>query len=139
MNPMDDQPDKVPSSQPDTATVEVWPRQPLAAIQEDWPGMRSRWIVPPTEGGWSGYALSEWELERAAWTDLHHHEEINVVVEGELQVECDGTTVIARPGDTVRVPPGRLGRYSAPDYARMIAIYGANPGKADEAFAYESL
>lgn len=126
----------------DTArdAVELMPSEPLVVVNPEWPGMRGRWITAtPSDQGWPDFILSEWELEGAAWTDLHHHDEVNLVVEGELQVECDGRTVVARPGDTVRVPAGRLGRYVAHRYARMVAVYGPNPGVADEAFSYESL
>lgn len=131
--------DHVPSSPLEEEAVELLSSHGLAPLQEDWPGIRSRWIVPPTEGGWSGFALGEWELERAVWTDLHHHDEFNVVVEGELHVESNGQTVIAGPGDSVRVAAGQLGRYSAPAYARMISVYGPNPGRPDESRTYESL
>jgi quercetin dioxygenase-like cupin family protein len=126
----------------DTArdAVELMPSEPLVMLNPEWPGMRGRWITAtPTDQGWPDFILSEWELEGAAWTDLHHHDEVNLVVEGELHVECDGKTVVAGPGDTVRVPAGRLGRYVAHRYARMVAVYGPNPGMADEAFSYESL
>jgi mannose-6-phosphate isomerase-like protein (cupin superfamily) len=86
---------------------------------------RGRWIYPPDPGGWTDFVLSEWVLERAGAADRHlDHIETNVVVEGELHVECQGKTVIARAGDTVTVPAGELGRYWAPEYARMFAIYG---------------
>lgn len=123
----------------DTSGVEFLPKGTMTALKAEWPGMRSRWIIPPTEGGWSTFALGEWELEKAVWTDLHHHDEIAVVVEGELHVTVDGETVIARPGDTVRAKAGRLGRYAAPKYARMIGIYGSNSGQPDEAFDYQDL
>lgn len=121
------------------AGVDLWPNTELSPLREDWPGMRSRWIIPPRTEGWSDFVLSEWELEKAAWSDLHHHDEVNVVVEGELHVESAGESVVARPGDTVRVPAGQLGRYSAPVYARMITIYGPNPGRPDERFDFEPL
>ena len=89
--------------------------------------MRSRWIVEPRPAGWSDFALSEWELRAAGWSDLHPHTETNLVVEGELHVECGGETVVAAAGDTVTVPAGQVGRYWAPTYARMFAIYGPNP------------
>lgn len=103
------------------------PGEPLRPMDERTSGMRSRWIVPPREDGWDGYALSEWELRGVGFSDHHPHTELNVVVEGELHVEAAGTTVIARPGDTVRTPAGAIGRYWAPVYARMIAVYGSNP------------
>lgn len=132
--------DVTPSKpRPNPTAVELWPRGKLHAERDEWPGMRSRWMVPPQQGGWTDYAVSEWELEEAAWTDLHHHDEINLVLEGELHVESDGHTVVAGPGDTVRVAAGQLGHYRAPIYARMFAVYGPNPGLPDESFSYEPL
>ena len=49
------------------------------------------------------------------------------VLEGRLFVACDGETVEAVTGDVVRVPAGSVGRYWAPEYARMVAVYGPNP------------
>ena len=93
--------------------------------------MRTRWMLPPGSDGWEEFALSEWELTAAGWSDHHPHSETNVVLEGELHVEAGGVTVIVSAGDTVMVPAGQVGRYWAPVYARMIAIYGPNPGGDD--------
>lgn len=101
-------------------------RAPMTA-EPELTGMGSRWIFPPQPQGWTEFVLSEWELRSAGWADLHPHTETNVVVEGELHVECAGETVVAGAGDTVTVPAGVRGRYWAPDYARMIAVYGPNP------------
>ena len=101
-------------------------RTPLTSTKHG-PGMRSRWIFEPRPEGWNEFVLSEWELRAAGWSDLHPHTETNLVVEGELHVECGGETVVAAPGDTVTVPAGQVGRYWAPTYARMFAIYGPNP------------
>jgi mannose-6-phosphate isomerase-like protein (cupin superfamily) len=97
-------------------------------------GSRCRWILGPPPEAWSDFVLSEWELERTGWSDLHPHDEINIVVEGELHVECEGETVVVGPRETVRVPAGKVGRYSAPVYARMIAVYGPNPTGAPTEF-----
>jgi mannose-6-phosphate isomerase-like protein (cupin superfamily) len=97
-------------------------------------GSRCRWLLEPPPESWSGYILSEWELEGTGWSDRHPHDETNIVVEGELHVECDGQTVVVGPRGTVRVPAGKLGRYSAPVYARMFAIYGPNPSGAKTEF-----
>ena len=102
----------------------------LAPIDDETPAMRSRWIIPPSPEGWDGYVLSEWELRSAGFADHHPHTEVNVVVEGELHVEANGVTVVALVGDTVRTPAGAVGRYWAPVYARMIAVYGRNPDAA---------
>jgi hypothetical protein len=105
----------------------VVPNAPLRLGRDDWPRMRMRWMVPPVDSGWDGFALSEWELTAAGWSDRHTHTETNLVVAGELHVECAGETVVARTGDTVTVPVGLVGRYWAPRYARMYSIYGPNP------------
>ena len=103
----------------------------MKRLRDDWPGMRTRYIVDPGGNSWEHFALSEWELEASGWTDAHPHDEINVVVEGELHVETDGTTVILHPGDSVTVTAGSTGSYWAPRYARMIGIYGPNPQGAE--------
>lgn len=116
--------------QGDQSGPRVWPRETPSASKER-PRMRTRWIIAPSPGGWSDVALSEWELERAGWADRHPHTETNLVLEGHLHVECDGKTVVAGPGDTVQVPGGAVGRYWAPEHARMVAVYGPNPGAED--------
>lgn len=103
---------------------------PLELVSPEWPRMRSRFIQKDGDA-WDHYALSEWELDRAGWTDLHPHDEVNVVIEGELHVESNGETVIAGPGDTVIVKAGQTGSYWAPVYARMIGVYGPNPEGAE--------
>lgn len=90
-------------------------------------GARSRWIIEPRPDGWEGFALSEWELTDAGFSDHHPHIEVNLVIEGELHVEANGVEVVAGVGDTVYTPAGVVGRYWAPRHARMIAIYGHNP------------
>lgn len=100
---------------------------PMTSVP-DRPRMRTRWIVSPSADGWPEFALAEWELERAGWSDYHPHSETNIVTEGELFVTCDdGPVVVAAAGDTVTVPAGVVGRYWAPSFARMLAIYGPNP------------
>ncbi|TAM70656.1 MAG: cupin domain-containing protein [Microbacteriaceae bacterium] len=93
--------------------------------------MRTRYIVDPGGDSWQHFALSEWELEAAGWTDAHPHDEINIVVEGELHVETEGNTVILHSGDAVTVTAGSTGSYWAPRYARMIGVYGPNPDGAE--------
>lgn len=107
---------------------EVTPARGLEPVADSYPRMRARWIVPPRQEGWAGYAISEWELIGAGFADHHPHDENAFVLAGELHVEVDGTAVVARAGDNVRVPAGTTGRYWAPEYARMLGIYGPNPG-----------
>jgi mannose-6-phosphate isomerase-like protein (cupin superfamily) len=98
-----------------------------------------RVIIPPAEGGWSEPALFEWELTAESWTDQHPHSEYNFVIEGQLFVESGGVTVEARAGDVVRVPAGSVGRYWAPKYARLLAIYGPSEGGLSRSLGHEKL
>jgi mannose-6-phosphate isomerase-like protein (cupin superfamily) len=100
---------------------------------------KCRVIMPPLQGGWSEPALFEWELTAESWTDEHPHSEYNFVIEGQLFVECGGVTVEAQTGDVVRVPAGAVGRYSAPNYARLLAIYGPSNGSPSRILGYEKL
>jgi ethanolamine utilization protein EutQ (cupin superfamily) len=101
------------------------------------PRIRSRRMIHPGSGAWDDVAVSEWELTAAGWSDQHPHTETNIVLEGELHVESGGVTVVASAGDTVTVPAGQAGRYWAPVYARMVAVYGPNPdGEATELLGY---
>jgi mannose-6-phosphate isomerase-like protein (cupin superfamily) len=96
-------------------------------------------IIAPAPGGWTEPALFEWELRGEAWTDEHPHSEYNYVIEGQLFVEAGGVTVEAGAGETVVVPPGATGKYWAPVYARMLAIYGPSEGGASGRREYEKL
>jgi mannose-6-phosphate isomerase-like protein (cupin superfamily) len=88
----------------------------------------------------AGLVIGEWSLERAAWTDLHHHDEITVLIEGSLTVSTGEESVTLRPGDRVAVPAGHRARYEASRYARMLYIYGpSGDGHATIDGCYEAL
>jgi uncharacterized cupin superfamily protein len=84
-------------------------------------------ILPAPATGWSQLAMGIWELRASSWGDCHPYDEVNHVLAGTLVVECDGQTMSGGPGDTIRVPAGLPARYSAPEYARMLYVYGPNP------------
>jgi mannose-6-phosphate isomerase-like protein (cupin superfamily) len=123
----DDGPGDIPGTPTSSGPLHYEPPTNLVSELDEPSGSRCRWLLEPPPESWSGFVLSEWELERTGWADLHPHDETNIVVEGELHVECEGQTVVVGPRGTVRVPAGKVGRYSAPVYARMFAIYGPNP------------
>ena len=100
---------------------------------------KCRAIIAPEPGGWSEPRMFEWELKAESWTDEHPHSEYNFVIEGQLFVECGGVTVEAHRGDVVMVPAGSPGRYWAPRYARLLAIYGPSEGRKSRALGYEKL
>jgi mannose-6-phosphate isomerase-like protein (cupin superfamily) len=98
-----------------------------------------RTIVAPAKEGWTEPALFEWELRGEAWTDEHPHSEYNYVIEGQLFVEAGGVTIEAGAGDTVQVPAGAVGKYWAPVFARMLAIYGPSGGQPSRKLGYQML
>lgn len=100
---------------------------------------KCRVIIPPAAGGWSEPVIHEWELRSESWTDEHPHNEYNFVIEGELFVESGGVTVEAHAGDVVQVPAGTAGKYWAPKYARLLAIYGPSKGGVSKSLGYETL
>lgn len=112
-----------------------FPRTELAGNDKP----KCRTIIAPTPGGWSEPALFEWELAGESFSDEHPHSEYNFVIEGQLFVESDGVTVEALAGDVVRVPAGTAGRYWAPRYARLLAIYGPSGGEPSRRLGYRRL
>lgn len=133
-----------PTTQTPTLTtgeaIDFWPAKSMTALEGDWGRLRCRFINSYPEGRWDDFILSEWELEACAWEDFHPHSETAFVLEGELHIESEGKTVILKPGDSARVNPGRLGRYWAPVYARMVTIYGPNPeGLESHSFQYSEI
>jgi len=112
-----------------------FPRTDLSGRDEP----KCRTILPAAPGGWSEPALFEWELTAESWSDQHPHSEYNFVIEGELYVESGGVTVEAHAGDVVCVPPRAVGRYWAPKYARLLAIYGPSKGEVSRSLGYQKL
>jgi uncharacterized cupin superfamily protein len=108
-------------------TVELLPQAERTAVG---PGMTSRRVYGSPVASWTRPVFTEWQLERASWTDRHPYDEFNYVLEGELHVHSDGQVVVARAGDLVRVAAGTEGRYSAPVRARMLAVYDHNAAGA---------
>lgn len=84
-------------------------------------------IVDGDGARWHQLAMGEWSLLASGWADQHPFDEVNYVLEGHLLVECDGEVLEARAGETIQVFAGSEAHYHAPDFARMIYIYGANP------------
>ena len=113
----------------------IFPRGPYPARE----GSTCRTIIAPVETGWTEPAMFEWELKAESWTDQHPHCEYNYVIEGQLFVDSGGVTVEALAGDVVRVPAGATGRYWAPRYARLLAVYGPNAGEPSRSVAYQKL
>ena len=102
--------------------ADVFRHQPLGPDPD-----KCRPIIAPRPSGWDQVAMGEWRLTASGFGDCHPHDEVTYVLEGTLEVDCDGERVVAGPGDVVRVPAGHPAYYHAPEYARMLYIYGPNP------------
>jgi len=115
-------------------SVRHYPGRPLETEPGETPCTT---IIPAVPRGWDTIAVHEWELRRIEWSDRHPFDETNYVLEGVLHVESGGQVVVAAAGDTVTVTAGSVGRYWAPEYARMLSIYSPNPrGLPSEALGY---
>lgn len=110
------------------ASIVRYPAAEIPQVMSDWPGVRSRWVTPePDPMGWAEPPIAEWELEAVGWADTHPHDEYVFVLEGELHIETDDTTVVLGKGDAAKVAAGNRAKYFAPEYARMVGVYGSNP------------
>ena len=78
------------------------------------PGRPVGRVIVSAEPDPAGPAFFEWELRAQEWSDEHQHDEFVYVLDGELHVTVDGTTVVAGPGAVVKVPAGTRGFYAAP-------------------------
>jgi len=105
--------------------AELYPRAPLGVDRGETEGTRV--IIAPRRGGWDQLAMGEWELRAAGFGDCHPHDEVTYVLAGRLEVDCGGERVVAGPGDVVRVPAHEPAYYYAPEFARMLYVYGPNP------------
>lgn len=120
--------------------VDFFAAKELPLFREEWRGMRNNALIPIRKEGWKDFLVAEWSLEGAAWEDFHPHPEYNYVLEGELHITVDGETTVLKTGDSAIVPAGKLGRYEAPVFARMLGVYGPNPdGEESSQFKYEDL
>lgn len=71
--------------------------EPLQQVSAQCPRMRDRWIVRPHRQGWTSPPISEWELSATGFSDYHPHDEIVLILDGELHIEASGHTVVAHP------------------------------------------
>ncbi|TQV81117.1 ethanolamine utilization acetate kinase EutQ [Exilibacterium tricleocarpae] len=74
----------------------------------------------------------QWENASFPWTLTY--DEIDVVLEGELHIRCDGQTYIGKPGDVFYIPKGAAIEFSAPEQVRFVYVtYPADWSAAESA------
>jgi mannose-6-phosphate isomerase-like protein (cupin superfamily) len=122
-----------------TTAAERLPTRFVPSASSGGDGPACRTLLPAPAGGWTEPAIFEWELRGESWSDRHPHSEYNFVIEGELFVEAAGVVVRAGAGEVVKVPADVAGRYWAPRYARLLAIYGPSKGEPSRVLGYQKL
>lgn len=62
----------------------------------------------------------QWEKCFFPWT--LNYDEIDIVLEGELHIRCDGKTHIGRPGDVFFIPKGTAIEFGTPEKVRFVYV-----------------
>ena len=62
------------------------------------------------------------EWSKASFNRIVDHNEINIVLDGELHLTVDGRTSVVKQGDMVYLPRGTAVQYSAPDRVRLACV-----------------
>jgi len=62
----------------------------------------------------------QWEKSSFPWT--LNYDEIDVVLEGELHITCEGETSVGKPGDVMLIPKGSSVEFSSPNKVRFVYI-----------------
>ena len=75
-----------------------------------------------------GIAYMSWENVSFAWT--FKHDEVLVVLEGEISFSVDGTTLVGKPGDALLIPAGSSVTLSTKGEARCVLSSWSNPATA---------
>jgi ethanolamine utilization protein EutQ len=60
--------------------------------------------------------------EKSSFTRHVEQPEIAVVVEGELHLDVDGSTLVGKPGDIIYFPKGTVVAYNAPQRVKLACV-----------------
>lgn len=60
--------------------------------------------------------------EKSSFTRKVEQPEIAVIVEGELHLDVDGSTLVGKPGDMVYFPKGAVVAYNAPQRVKLACV-----------------
>lgn len=86
--------------------------------------VRMEEAVPPG-GTHPGITYMSWENSSFAWT--FRHDEVLVVLEGEITLAADGTALLGKPGDSFLIPAGSAVTLTARGGARCVCSSWPNP------------
>jgi mannose-6-phosphate isomerase-like protein (cupin superfamily) len=114
--------------------VEVRSREQAAPFTTK-DGSTIRVLADATLGGAARQSLAEASLEPGQATQRHYHartEEIYVLLEGEGELEVDGSREHVRPGDAVLIPAGAWHQIRADDGAPLRFLCCCAPPYSDD-------
>lgn len=82
-------------------------------------------VVTSEDGSSIAAGFMSWENCFFPWTLTY--DEVNIVLEGELHIRCDGQTLVAKPGDVFFIPENSSIEFGTPTHVRMMYVaYPAN-------------
>ena len=90
-----------------------------------------------TQHGAANQSLAEATLEPGQATQRHYHahsEELYVLLEGEGEMEVDGTRSRVGPGDAILIPPGSRHQITAADALLRFLCCCAPPYSHDDTY-----
>jgi len=90
-----------------------------------------------TQHGTANQSLAEAALAPGQSTERHYHarsEELYMLLEGEGEMEVDGTSSRVGPGDTILIPPGAWHQITAADAPLRFLCCCAPPYSHDDTY-----
>jgi ethanolamine utilization protein EutQ len=82
-------------------------------------------VITAAEGSPIAAGFMAWNRSFFPWT--LDYDEIDLVLEGELHIRCNGKTLIGKPGDVFYIPKGSAIEFGAPGMVRFFYVtYPAN-------------
>jgi uncharacterized cupin superfamily protein len=92
---------------------------PADWIDEGTPVARARGGAKAADGS---VGIGEWDCTAGAFHWTYYEDELIRIVEGEVEIEVDGTFRTFGPNDTVFFPMGSTVRWRVPRYVRKICF-----------------
>lgn len=82
-------------------------------------------VITAADGAPIAAGFMAWSQSAFPWT--LDYDEIDLVLEGELQISCQGTTLVGRAGDVFYIPKGSRIEFGTPTAVRFFYVtYPAN-------------
>lgn len=80
-------------------------------------------VVTSADGSSMAAGFMSWNRCFFPWT--LNYDEVDLVLEGELHIRCNGQTVVGKPGDVIFIPKGSAIEFGTPTEVRFL--YVAHP------------